>query len=405
MRRPTTIRALASVAGTVGARGTNAALTVVVAGALTVDDFALFSALQSAFVLTSAFAVFGFDTHLLRRDGTAYRPPSDCRYFSAKAITGAIAGGLMMAYMAVAFGAEFTGLAAIAVAAGLLSGLAETPESRLAIANRYVARAIAQSVPAAVVTVAAAVILLGSESASRSLLLTATVMLAVRETAHLAVAQRLRSSLLRQDQSGTARIRVLIREAGPYAAVSVLTYVYFRIDALILGAFAEPSDLAGYNAQYTILMGGTAVSAALGALWLRRLVADATGWKRLAGRNAVLGAAIGVCFLVSAEPVTRLLYGERYAYSAHLLQILALTLPISFANSVSLRLLYARDRERIVPSIVAGATALNVAINLSLVGTYGATGAAWATVATETFLFCALAGAAARSDRITKEPV
>jgi O-antigen/teichoic acid export membrane protein len=113
---------------------------------------------------------------------------------------------------------------------------------------------------------------------------------------------------------------------------------------------------------------------------LRRLM------NRMLGGMAVLGVATwGVVALLSV-PIIRVVYGAAYDDSARVLWVLYLSVPGLYAATVAMLLASSTMRERRAVVIMASGVALNVACNLVAIPRYGALGAAWVTVASQTFV-------------------
>lgn len=385
VRTSVAIRAAVSVIGQVGNRATNALLTIIVAGSLTVRDFGDFSVIQAILILTTAIGTFGFDVLILRDPSSLGSPHPDRVYYRAKVTIGLLFGVLIAVYTLFTINARVFELSIFAVIAAVLAALAETPETRLAVANSYGARAAVQAIPSILVTIIAILVIRASSLPSTVTLWLACVFLVVREAAHFSTGFLARRRLPRPTPVPVA-VRTLVRRSAPFASVGVLGYVYFRIDALILGSIAGPTPLAAYNAEYNLLMGALAVSAALGTLWLRMLVHQPDVWRKLLPGNLLLGIFLAVVFIAGASLMTSIVYGPRYAHAAGLLRVLALVLPLSFCDSLLLRLIYARNRQKLVAPILAVVTVFNVGLNLIFIPEHGAMGAAWVTVATEALL-------------------
>jgi O-antigen/teichoic acid export membrane protein len=93
---------------------------------------------------------------------------------------------------------------------------------------------------------------------------------------------------------------------------------------------------------------------------------------------------------VGAGPLISLVYGARFAPAAWALAVLALVLPARFVNTLLGTALNAADRQGARTAAVGGAAALNLMLNLALIGAYGFRGAVYATLVTEVALTAAL---------------
>ena len=124
---------------------------------------------------------------------------------------------------------------------------------------------------------------------------------------------------------------------------------------------------------------------------LRRLM------HRMFGGMAVLGvAAWGVVALLS-RPIIRTVYTATYDDSAEVLRVLYLSVPGLYTATVGMLLASSTMREKRAVFILVLGVAINVALNLVAIPRYGALGAAWVTVGSQTFVGVWLIGDAYRS--------
>jgi O-antigen/teichoic acid export membrane protein len=191
--------------------------------------------------------------------------------------------------------------------------------------------------------------------------------------------------------------RDALRAAAPIGLATILGTIYFRSDMVLLGWLRGDAATGAYGAAYRLFEGGFVLPAlVLAALFpalaervvapreeIGRLVRRATGWMALLG----LAAAAFLAFAVA--PFLERIYGADYAESATLLQMLAPALCFIFPNYVLLHFLVAAGRQAANAWIAALGVPVCLGLNLALIPSVGARGAAVATVATEVVLFCA----------------
>jgi O-antigen/teichoic acid export membrane protein len=112
---------------------------------------------------------------------------------------------------------------------------------------------------------------------------------------------------------------------------------------------------------------------------------------------AVLGlAAWGFVALLSVH-IIRIVYTATYDESAEVLRVLYLSVPGLYTATVAILLASATMREKRAVLIMGTGVALNVALNLEAIPRYGALGAAWVTVISQTFVGVWLIGDAYRT--------
>jgi O-antigen/teichoic acid export membrane protein len=96
-----------------------------------------------------------------------------------------------------------------------------------------------------------------------------------------------------------------------------------------------------------------------------------------------VGVLAGVELILAREALVELLYGDEYGASVGILAVLALSVPIFYADIALVWIAYARGKETRVALLGALALVTNVALNVVLIRELGSIGAAIATVVTE----------------------
>lgn len=185
-------------------------------------------------------------------------------------------------------------------------------------------------------------------------------------------------------------LRSMLRNALPYAAMALITNLFFRIDMVMLSLIKGDLETGLYGAAYRIMESllfiSTAVnSAALPAL--ARLLASSPAEVGVIFRQAFrwlvwLGLPMAVGLTMTATPVMAL-FGKGYGEAAPCLQVLAWALFLMFINHLSGTLLTAAGRQVMLAKICAVALAANVLLNLLLIPRFGRMGAAWVTLLCE----------------------
>jgi PST family polysaccharide transporter len=199
--------------------------------------------------------------------------------------------------------------------------------------------------------------------------------------------------------------------------LSVAGMVHYAADTLMLGYMQSYEQVARYEAAAKLLEASQfmvrpltlillPVCAALASRqqWqdLRRLM-----HKMFAGM-AVLGVATWGFAALLSVPIIRIVYTATYDDSAQVLRVLYLSVPGLYTATVAMLLASSTLREKRAVFIMAVGVALNVAFNLVAIPRYGALGAAWVTVASQTFVGAWLIADAyrsvARHPRISVQP-
>ncbi|HET6578889.1 MAG TPA: flippase [Gemmatimonadales bacterium] len=199
--------------------------------------------------------------------------------------------------------------------------------------------------------------------------------------------------------------------------LSVAGLAHFAADTVMLGYLQPYEQVARYQAAAKLLEASQfavrpltlilmPVCAALAARqqWgdLRRLM------HRMFAGTAIVGVLAWGFVALLALPIIRIVYTAAYDESAAVLRVLYLSVPGLYVATVAMLLASSTLRERRAVLIMTLGVALNVVLNLVAIPRYGALGAAWVTVLSQSFVAVWLMGDAyrnvARHPRIAMEP-
>jgi len=181
----------------------------------------------------------------------------------------------------------------------------------------------------------------------------------------------------------------LLRRGAPFYGSAIAAFLYQRVDVLLLGALAGVAVAGEYAAAYRILDGTfllpIAVVAAFLPSWTARRGRDDTtlGAGPVVPILVCVGVLVGVELALARELIVDLLFGNEYASAASVLGILALSVPIFYANIALVWIAYSLGRERRVATLGVVALISNVTLNIVLIQVLDGVGAAIATVVTE----------------------
>lgn len=178
----------------------------------------------------------------------------------------------------------------------------------------------------------------------------------------------------------------LIKAGFPIGLSALLFSVLIRFDQTLLSFLAEGGnrEVGFYAAAFRLIEATLFVSWSFNAAmlpWLSRHKST-TGGEVARGYEfglKVLTAVllpVALLFALLAGPLIDLLYGERFADAVPSLQLLG-TMTVFFGiNQFAGSVLIARDRPGLFSKLLLGITVLNVGLNVALIPTLGATGAA-----------------------------
>ena len=185
--------------------------------------------------------------------------------------------------------------------------------------------------------------------------------------------------------------RDLHATALPFGFFLIVLNLYQYVDGVMLGYLRTDAETGLYAAAFKIYEGFTygplaissVITPRLSALFLR----DRPGHRRLSLAGIVgstaMGAAVGGVAFIVATPLLVFLFGPGFANATAPFRILCVGLPIVFAIWILHAIAISVDRERLLLRTGLIGLAVNVGLNLYVIPRYGASGAAFATVAGE----------------------
>ena len=367
------------------------AVTILIARALHADGFGRFTSAWSFGMLVGVLADAGLSYFVALE---VSRVPRTARRFvwTALALRGVVCvAGLAIAAAVLPF-LHFDAALAWAAVAFTVSSVLDGIQTQILAYYRAVAR---MHVEAQVLTVGR-VALIGLTFGA--LTLAPTVL-------SFAVAQAI-ASLLTMTAAGVLLCRelppvmprrnaVFAIAAGalPFAANGLLSYVFFRIDTLLLRAFGiADASIGAYSAAYRVMEAPRTAFGSIAAGVMPAATAlshpRARGeFRKLAGTTTAIVLWVVVpatlAFALSPKSVIGLIYGHGFDAAAPLLLVLA-PMPILMAlDAVLGTMLNALGAQKAVTGIFAVCALANVTLNIALIPRAGALGAAIATLGTE----------------------
>lgn len=193
--------------------------------------------------------------------------------------------------------------------------------------------------------------------------------------------------------------KLIKKEALPLFLIALFTFLYFRIDMLMLKWFKGEAVVGIYAASYRLMEGFTLFPSALMAALFPRLAYYASVDKNsfityfLKGLTllSALGALLFLLSLLFGKGFILLLYGSAYRASCPLFLWLMAALFLIYPNFILTQSIIALNQQRVYALISFIAFIANIALNLLLIPKYSATGAAISTIFTELILGVSLA--------------
>lgn len=188
----------------------------------------------------------------------------------------------------------------------------------------------------------------------------------------------------------------------------VLSALYFRIDILLLNAWAGPSSVALYNAVFRLVDALRLFPAASVAVVLPSIF-RADDWRLLARLTLRLGLGATAAALlcgIAAPWLVPALYGARYGEAVAPFRVLLVAFPLMAVNLTLTHQLLGWHGHRAYAVVCGTALVCNLTLNTFLIPARGIVGAAWATVWTEAVVTvgcgAALVALRTRAPRLTE---
>lgn len=374
------------------------AINVMVMRGLGVDGFGIYGYVLTLVGLASFGSNMGMD-RLLKRE-IARDEDSAGHYvatgLAASGLLSLVTGALIVAWtLSVDGRAEVVGAAALAAFALALQSLALVPVSAFHAVRRMGLGVGPNAIGRVVLVVATAAFLwfqLGVMAVFAAQILDAAVTLGIVGWVY---AQRLGRHGL---ATTWAAVRDLVKVSVPFGLNSLFVSIYLSVDVLLLGHLRDDTEVGIYRGAVMLLSLFPVVADTLSTGLYPRMARHlghperAGAEMRFASRLLLavsVPAAVGG--VLTARPLLVFLGGDDFAVSALPFQIMAPLLPLRFLNNGFGMALSALDRQADRTNGAILAAVINVGVNLLVIPTYGAVGAAATTLVTEICLLVFMA--------------
>jgi O-antigen/teichoic acid export membrane protein len=181
-----------------------------------------------------------------------------------------------------------------------------------------------------------------------------------------------------------AHARTIVAETRNYGfdiyIGRVLSTGTYNMDVMMLGIWSDARHVGFYSLAgalaYTVGLPATGLAAALFPRMTRERKLE-TRWVLAAAALGALGVA---AMWVAAEPVIRIVFGERYVEAKNLAVVLALAQAVRGVTAMYNSFLSAAALGTAMRNAAFVLTGSNIVFNFALIPPYGAIGAAWASV-------------------------
>ena len=195
-------------------------------------------------------------------------------------------------------------------------------------------------------------------------------------------------------------LKNMIMATYPYALLLLFSSAYNRVDGVMLDhLLTDGKNEAGlYASAYRFIEAGNMVGFLFASLLLPMitdLMSRKENYSKLFSFSyrllALIGAIIASICIIYADQIYQFIYVDKYEGASYLLSILMLSfIPVSLSHCFGSYLIAKEDLKGINTIFLIGLI-INLILNYNLIPTFKAEGAAYATVATQTFLFIGMA--------------
>lgn len=190
-------------------------------------------------------------------------------------------------------------------------------------------------------------------------------------------------------------IKKIFHDSLPIGGIILFSYIYFRIDAIMLYYMRGEAETGWYSAAFKLIEALVLlIASAQDALFplLSKTFGEKNDrfrniWKEVARYMLLLGLPMALGTALLAPRLAFLLYGASFETTGMVLQVMALAIPFLFLNNLANQVLVSADRAGDILKIVAIGSIINIALNLTLITGWGTLGAAWANVLTGIAVF------------------
>jgi GT2 family glycosyltransferase/O-antigen/teichoic acid export membrane protein len=192
-----------------------------------------------------------------------------------------------------------------------------------------------------------------------------------------------------------ARIREIFFAALPICGVVLFTYIYFRVDSVLIFFLRGEEETGWYSAGFKLLEAmGLLLASIRGALFpiLSRTFSDRNEGYQKIWRGGVrylflIGFPVTIAVILLAPQIVLLLFGPSYQPAIPVFQVMVVGFSCLCLNDFASFFLVSRDQTNRVIRVVSFAAIFNMLINFMVIPIWGMLGAAVIASTTGLFVF------------------
>jgi len=189
-----------------------------------------------------------------------------------------------------------------------------------------------------------------------------------------------------------------IKKSLPLGVSALATFLYFKVDAILLSFFQSESDVGIYGVAYkvieTLIFFPAMVTGLVFPLFSRYIFTDKKRFAHITDSVVkffmliVTPAVIGLYFL--APVAIDVIGGNDFIDAVGVLRVISFTLVGIFFGHLFMSIAIAANLQKTLMKILLGTAALNITLNLFLIPKFSYYGAAYTSVITEVFVMIAV---------------
>lgn len=182
-----------------------------------------------------------------------------------------------------------------------------------------------------------------------------------------------------------------LKESMPMGIAAIITFMYFKMDTILLSVMKTSADVGIYNAAYKVLENITFFPAMIAGLVLpimsRSIFANRDEFIKISNKTfkvfIILTVPLVIATLFLSEGIIKIIGGAGFAESAEVLRILIFALALIFFGHFFNAVLIVGNLQKKLMYVLGFAAALNLTLNLIFIPRFSYLAAAYTSVLTE----------------------
>lgn len=183
----------------------------------------------------------------------------------------------------------------------------------------------------------------------------------------------------------------LLKESSSFIVSGLMVSIYASMDRLMLKQLMDETVVGYYGVAVSLsTTWGFVLQAVIDSVYPSVVQAFDRSEAHFNRRNRQLYAvviyfagAVSLVLCLFAKPIVLILYGQEYAPTIALLRIVVWYTTFSYLGVARNAWMVCKNKQKHLTWLYVGAAAINCSLNLMLIPTMGATGAAWASLLTQ----------------------